>query len=61
MRKGLFIGLGVLLVLIGAVWTAQGLGYLQGSFMTGDRLWSTIGILCIAGGLVLAVSAIRRK
>jgi hypothetical protein len=61
MRKGLLIGLGVLLVLIGAVWTAQGLGYLKGSFMTGDRLWTTIGILCVAGGLVLAITTVRRK
>ncbi|HEX8868007.1 MAG TPA: hypothetical protein VF821_20270 [Lentzea sp.] len=61
MRKGLLVGLGVLLILIGAVWTAQGLGYLQGSFMTGDRLWSSIGLLCIGGGLVLAITAARRK
>ena len=61
MRKGLLIGLGVLLVLIGAVWTTQGLGYLKGSFMTGDRLWTAIGLLCVGGGLVLAINAIRRK
>lgn len=60
MRKAL-IGLGVLLVVIGAVWTAQGLGYLQGSFMTGDRTWTTIGVLCIAGGLALAIHTARRR
>ncbi|MDX8035343.1 hypothetical protein SK803_34470 [Lentzea sp. BCCO 10_0856] len=61
MRKGLLIGLGVLLVLVGAVWTTQGLGYLKGSFMTGDRTWTTIGLLCVAGGLVLAIHTMRRK
>ncbi|MDX3659228.1 hypothetical protein PV646_18120 [Streptomyces sp. ID05-26A] len=60
MRKGL-IGLGVLLVVIGAVWTTQGLGYLKGSFMTGDSTWTTIGILCVAGGLALAFHAARKK
>lgn len=61
MREKLLIGLGFLLVLIGAVWTAQGLGYLQGSFMTGDRLWTAIGLLCVGGGLVLAINTIRGK
>lgn len=61
MRKWLPVGLGVLLVLIGAVWTVQGLGYLKGSFMTGEKLWTSIGLLCVIGGLVLAVIGLRRR
>lgn len=61
MGKKLSIGLGVLLVLVGAVWTTQGLGYLQGSFMTGERLWTAIGLLCVGAGLWLAISGARKK
>jgi hypothetical protein len=61
MAKWLAVGLGALLVLIGAVWTLQGVGYLGGSFMTGQKLWTGIGSLCVIGGLVLGVSGLRRK
>jgi hypothetical protein len=61
MGKKLSIGLGVLLVLIGAVWTTQGLGYLQGSFMTGSPLWTAIGLLSVGTGLTLVISGVRKK
>lgn len=61
MGKKLSIGLGVLLILIGAVWTMQGLGYLQGSFMTGERLWTAIGLLSVGTGLALTISGVRKK
>ena len=61
MGKWLFVGLGVVLVLLGVVWTLQGLGYIEGSFMTGQKLWTGIGSLCVIGGLVLAVGGLRRK
>ena len=48
-------GLGIVLLLIGGVWTAQGLGYLKGSFMTGQQLWTTIGLLCVCGGMMLLI------
>ena len=47
--------LGVLLVVVGAVWFTQGIGVLKGSFMTGEGLWTVIGILCVFVGLVLLV------
>ncbi|SMD26082.1 hypothetical protein [Kibdelosporangium aridum] len=61
MSKWLPIVLGVLLVLVGGVWTGQGLGYITGSFMTGERLWTSIGLVCVAGGIVLIVWAVRRR
>lgn len=46
--------LGVLLLLIGVVWTLQGANVLPGSFMTGSRFWLGMGILClVAGGLLI--------
>jgi hypothetical protein len=61
MRKWLPIVLGVLLILIGGVWTGQGLGYITGSFMTGERLWTSIGLICVVGGLLLIVFGVRRR
>ena len=45
--------LGVLLVLMGAVWLGQGLRLIQGSSMTGSTFWAVVGALCVAGGLLL--------
>jgi hypothetical protein len=44
--------LAVLLLLIGGVFAGQGLGYIPGSFMTGDIHWFWIG----AGMIVVAVA-----
>ena len=55
MSKNLKAGLGVLLILMGMVWTLQGLGYLAGSVMTGVAFWAIIGpIVAIIGVLVVA-------
>ena len=42
MRAGLAV-VGVLILLAGAVFVGQGLGYIPGSFMTGDIHWFWIG------------------
>jgi hypothetical protein len=44
----------VVLALVGIVWLAQGLGYLAGSFMTGDRFWAFAGLALLAAALVSA-------
>jgi succinate dehydrogenase hydrophobic anchor subunit len=46
---------GVLLLLAGTVFAGQGLGYIAGSYMTGDIKWFWIGSAMIVAGLVLAV------
>ncbi|WP_214401916.1 hypothetical protein [Pseudonocardia lacus] len=53
--------LGVVLALVGAVWTLQGAGLLGGSFMTGSRLWLVIGLVCLVGGVWLLVRAVRAR
>jgi hypothetical protein len=60
MRSGLAV-LGVLLLLVGLVWVGQGLGYIKGSFMTGDMKWFWIGVGMIVAGLGLGVGALRRR
>lgn len=49
-----------LAMFVGLIWVGQGLGWIGGSFMTGDLLWTWIGLAVVAvGGGVLAVT--RRK
>lgn len=54
------VGLGLLLVLIGLVWTLQGLNVLGGSAMSGVTLWAVIGPVVAVLGLTLALGARRR-
>lgn len=50
------------LVLVGAVWTGQGLGLLRGSSpMVDDPFWAVAGLALIATGAVLAILALRRR
>jgi hypothetical protein len=53
--------IGSLAVLIGAVWTLQGLGYLAGSVMTGERIWAVIGPLVAIAGLVSITVGFRAR
>ena len=53
------VTIGVLMVVIGAVWTFQGLGYLKGSPMTGVSLWAVVGPLVAGLGVALAIVGLR--
>ncbi|MEU8226222.1 hypothetical protein [Kribbella sp. NPDC048915] len=59
MGKIVAVALAVLLVAVGGVWTLQGLGYLEGSSMTGSTLWATVGPIVAAFGVALGYVAIR--
>ena len=52
--------LGVVLMVIGAIWGLQGLGVIGGSAMSGVTLWAVIGPLVVVAGLTLALSGRRR-
>jgi len=60
-----WLALGILLALVGAVWTLQGLNVLGGSAMSGSPVWATIGPVVVIAGVVLIVVAVvvarRRK
>jgi hypothetical protein len=53
--RPLLLVLGVLLVLAGGVWVAQGLDlpFAPSSFMTADRTWVLIGAATVLAGIVL--------
>jgi hypothetical protein len=59
MGKIVAIAFGVLLTVLGAVWTLQGLGYLKGSSMTGSSLWAIVGPIVAAFGVGLLYVAVR--
>jgi hypothetical protein len=54
------LAIGVVLVLIGIVWTLQGLDILGGSGMSGVAIWAVIGPFVALIGVVVALGA-RRK
>jgi hypothetical protein len=51
---------GALLAVVGAVWVGQGVGWIEGSFMTGEAVWAVIGAVCIVAGAFLVAVALRR-
>ena len=59
--RALGIAFGVLMVLTGAVWTLQGLGYLEGSPMTDQSIWAILGPVVAGLGLALVIVAARRR
>ena len=48
---------GVVLVIIGAIWFFQGINVLPGSFMTGQTQWAVYGgIAFVVGGISLFIA-----
>ncbi|WP_036272499.1 MULTISPECIES: hypothetical protein [Microbacterium] len=52
---------GAILVLVGLIWTLQGLNVLGGSAMSGSSLWATIGPIVLLIGLVLIGIGVARR
>ena len=61
MRRWITLAVGVVLVLIGAVWVLQGIGVITGSFMTGQKLWFLIGLAAFLVGVVLVAATFTRR
>ena len=52
---------GALLIVSGSVWFLQGINVLPGSFMTGQVRWAVYGGIAIVVGVILLVSAARKR
>jgi hypothetical protein len=51
---------GVLMVLMGAIWFLQGINILPGSFMTGQLQWALYGGCAVVAGLLVLARVNRR-
>lgn len=58
-KKPLWVLAGVVLVLVGLVWTLQGFNVIHGSSMSGTTTWAVIGPVVLIAGVVLASVGIR--
>jgi hypothetical protein len=54
-------GIGVVLVLIGGLWTLQGVGLVGGSSMTGSGTWVVLGLIVVASGVAALVPRGSRR
>jgi hypothetical protein len=61
MKRPVAVVVGVLLVVVGALWTLQGLGYVGGSAMSGVTLWAVVGPIVVVAGVLVALWGARRK
>jgi hypothetical protein len=53
--------LGAVLVVMGVVFTLQGVGTLGGSAMSGKTMWAVIGPIVAVVGLALAAAGVRGR
>ena len=61
MNPRVALGIGILLVLVGILWTLQGLDILGGSGMSGVAIWAVIGPFVALIGIVVALGARRKR
>ncbi len=61
MGRMIGLGLAALMVLVGGLWTFQGLGYVEGSSMTGSDTWAIIGPIVAGLGVALAIVVLQRR
>ncbi|MCW2765540.1 MAG: hypothetical protein JWO11_1499 [Nocardioides sp.] len=61
MGRTLGLALAGVMILVGAVWIFQGLGYLEGSSMTDERIWAVIGSILVVLGIGSGVVTVRRS
>jgi uncharacterized membrane protein YdbT with pleckstrin-like domain len=52
--------IGVIALIVGAVFAGQGANLIPGSSMTGDRMWLYIGLIVAIVGIILIVLGLRR-
>jgi hypothetical protein len=61
MNRPTLVGIGIVLVLVGAVWFLQGIDVLGGSGMSGKTTWAVIGPLVAVVGLGAMSLGLHRR
>jgi hypothetical protein len=54
------MSIAAIMVLVGVLFTGQGLGWIGGSAMTGDSTWAIVGPILAGLGVALAISIVGR-
>lgn len=60
MKNWALLIVGVLVGLLGAVWTLQGANAITGSSMSGTKTWLVVGVVLIVVALVMIAMAARQ-
>jgi uncharacterized membrane protein len=61
MTRIVLLVMGVVLILMGVLWTMQGLDIVGGSAMSGNALWAVIGPIVVVVGAVLLFRGLRTQ
>ncbi|WP_432477704.1 hypothetical protein [Nocardioides sp. GXQ0305] len=61
MGRNLAVVVGVVMLLVGGLWTFQGLGYIGGSVMSGSTTWAIIGPVVAGLGVALVIVGVQRR
>ena len=61
MKRALFVGVGLLLMLAGVIFALQGAGVIGGSTMSGATFWAVAGPVIAVVGLIMTVLGLRRR
>jgi TRAP-type C4-dicarboxylate transport system permease small subunit len=61
MGRVLGLVVAAVMIVVGVVWTLQGLGYLKGSPMTGVQIWTVVGPALAGFGVALAIVVARPR
>jgi hypothetical protein len=61
MKRGILVGAGALIALLGIIFTLQGVGAIGGSAMSGVTFWAVAGPVIALVGLVMAAVGLRRR
>jgi hypothetical protein len=61
MGRIVVLTLSVLMIVAGLIFTFQGLGYIEGSAMTGVAFWAVVGPVLAGFGVALGIVAFRGR
>jgi hypothetical protein len=59
LRRAVGLSIAGLMILVGAVWAGQGMGYIGGSSMTDQDEWAFIGAITAGLGVALVIVIVQ--